>query len=119
MSLSSSRVGYKHRCTIQRDANAGTSNEWGNQDSPNWRAHLTDLPCRAWTNAAKEPVDDEKTVVLEDRRVSVVLGTDVTEADRVASITDKQGSTIFDGPMGIEGVLSYSDHMELILEHIR
>lgn len=119
MSLSSSRAGYTHICTVERDANLETSDAWGGQKTPEWKNHLTELPCRAWTNAAREPVDEEKTATYEDRRLSVELETDVTEADRIASVTDKNGNTVFAGPMNIEGVLNYPDHMELILEHIR
>lgn len=119
MTLSSSRVAYRHRCTIERDANQSGTDQWGNPTEPGWQSHLADQPCRAWTEAAREPVDDHTNVVLEDRRVSLAVGTDVTEADRVASVTDKAGTTIFEGPMGIEGITRFPDHLELLLERIR
>lgn len=118
MSLTSSRVGLKHRVTVQRNA-GGTTDDWGNPSADAWADYLIDLPCRAWTNAAKEPVDDTTSVVTEDRRLSVAPGADITETDRVRSVTDANGSEIFEGPMDIEGVLRYPDHLELVLERIR
>jgi hypothetical protein len=120
MSLVTSRVGLRHRCTIERDLNGGDDvDEWGNPVDSDWQPHLTAIPCRAWTNATREPVDDETAVLVEDRRVTVGLGTDVSESDRVASITDASGNEIFDGPMDIEGVLRFTDHIELVLERVR
>jgi len=120
MSLSSSRVGYRHRVTIERDAKLGSKDaDWGGQQTPEWKTHLASLRCRAWTNGAMEPVNDQATVTYEDRRVSVPVGTDVTERDRVADVKDAQGNVIFEGPSNIEGVLRYSDHVELMLERIR
>lgn len=120
MSLVTSRVGLRHLCTIQRDANADDGvDDYGNPYSADWQPHLEAIPCRAWTNAAREPIDDETSVVLEDRRLTISLGTDVAETDRVLSVTDKAGNEIFDGPMDIEGVLRFTDHIELVLERIR
>jgi hypothetical protein len=119
MTLSSCRVGYRHRCTIERDANLASEDGWGDQDSPDWKAHLEDVPCRATVDASREPVNEENTAVIEDRRVSVALGTDVTTRDRVGAVTDRKGNTIYEGPSGIEGILTYPDHLELILERIK
>lgn len=120
MTLSSSRVGYRHRLTIERDAKLGSADaDWGGQQSPEWKPHLQGLRCRAWVNGEVEPVNDQATVAYEDRRVSVAIGTDVTERDRVGNVTDAQGNVIFEGPSNIEGVLRYSDHLELMLERIK
>jgi hypothetical protein len=117
MSLSSSRVGYRHRCVIERNG-AGTD-AWGDSNSPGWATHLSAVPCRAWTNGGTEPVNDERTAVVEDRRISLVIGTDVTERDRIASVTDQGGNTIFEGPMTIEAVLRHTDHLEVLVERVR
>lgn len=117
MSLSSSRVGYRHRTTIQRDT--GTVDNWGDQTGPNWTDHLPDVPCRAWTNGGIESVEDDRTAVIEDRRISLPIGTDITEKDRVTSVTDTAGNTIFDGPMGVEAVLRHTDHLEVLVKRIR
>lgn len=121
MSLSSSTVGYRHRCDIQRDVNAGEdgTDEFGDPVEQDWQDHLTDVKCRAWSNSAREPVDERSVVTFEDRRVSVGLDVDVTEADRVQEIRDHRGNTIFEGPMGVEGITRHTDHLELVLERIR
>lgn len=118
MSLVSSRVALYHRCTVERDANAATDDGWGNPQPPSWQTHLVDLACRAWATAAREPVDDEKTIVVEDRRMMVPLDADVTEKDRIATVTHR-GATILEGPMGIEAVVRRRDHIELVLERLR
>lgn len=117
MSLLSSRVGLRHRCSIERDASAGTPNTWGNPSTPDWTTFATDVPCRAWTTAGREPASDEQILAIEDRRVTVPLDTDVTDADRLGDVTDR-GAVIFDGPMNIQAVLRYPDHLELMVERI-
>lgn len=119
MSLVSARLAMRHRCTVQRDVAVNTPNPWNGPGTPDWQNHLTDLPCRAWTNIAREPIEPMKTFVVEDRRVAVPLGTDVTEADQLGDVTDPAGNVIFHGPMNIQGVLAYSDHLELLVEQIR
>lgn len=115
MSLASSRVQLTYRCTIERDANASSDDGSGNPLPPSWQANLTNLPCRAWTTAGREAVTDTTTVVVvEDVRVIVPLGTDVTEEDRVASVTYR-GGTVWAGPLGIRAVLARKDHLELLL----
>lgn len=118
MSLVSSRVSLVHLCTIERDANADTSDDWGAPDSPDWQPHLEDLPCRAWATSGREIIADKTSVVIDDQiRMIVQLGTDVTEFDSVGDVTYR-GSTIFRGPMSIRAILPRSDHLELILERV-
>lgn len=114
MSLASTRLSLTHLMTIQRDANAGTDNGWGNPDSPDWQPHLTDVPCRSWADAGRETVDATTTVVVEDLRVIVTIGTDVTERDRLGDITHR-GHVVVKGPTGIRAVLRNQDHLELVL----
>ena len=45
-----------HLCTIQRDANAGTTDEFGQPNPPDWQDHLTALPCRTQAAAGREAV---------------------------------------------------------------
>lgn len=117
MSLSSSRVGYRHRCTIQR--NGSGTDAWGDSNDPGWTNHLTGVPCRAWTNGGAEPIDDERTAVVVDNRISVAIGTDLTERDRIASVTDQAGATIFEGPLSVEAILRHTDHLEVLVKRIR
>lgn len=114
MSLTATRLSLKHRCTVQRDSKLATDDGWGNPQTPVWAAHISDLACRAWSSGAREPVDSDRTVVIEDLRLIVPLGTDVTEKDRIGDVTDR-GSTILPGPMGVEAILYRPTHLELVL----
>lgn len=116
MSLVSSRIGLRHRCTIQRDAAAADS--WGGTATPDWQDSATNVPCRAVEEAGREPVDKDRTVVILDRRLLVPLGTDVTERDRISSITER-GTDLLDGPVNIEAVLTRRTHLELLLQKVR
>lgn len=123
MTVLSSRVSLIHRLTVQRDLSLdGTDDGWGGPDIPDWSDHLTGVPCRAWTAAGPRPgaetVEATTVVVVEDRRAHVPVGTDVTERDRITEITSR-GVVIFDGPMDIDAVLAYPDHLELVLRRIR
>lgn len=116
MSLASTRLSLIHRCTIERDT--ATAGSWGTPDTANWQTHLTDVPCRTWAAAGREAVENTTTVtVVEDVRVIVPLGTDVTERDRVASVTYR-GGNVQEGPLGIRAVLHRADHLELVLVRI-
>lgn len=115
----SARGSMKHRATIERDANANTEDEWGGPQEPDWQEHLTELPCKAWFAAGREIVGQVNAVV-EDRRMIVPRRTDLTEADRVAAVTDRKGEPIpgFEGPMRIETVGGRSDHLVVYLEAV-
>lgn len=105
------------RATIERDMAAGTD-DWGNPLEPVWSTHLTGVPCRTWFTTGREVSGPEKTAVVEDRRLIVPLGTDVTEADRVAQIADRQGTVLHSGPIAIEKVGRREDHLDLMLEGV-
>lgn len=116
MSLVAARLSLIHRCTIERGSSS--PDEWGNPGPPTWSAHLSDQPCRTWATAGREVVTDTTTVVVvEDVRLILPLGTDVTEQDRVASVTYR-GDTVQAGPLGIRAVLVNQDHIELLLVRV-
>lgn len=116
MSLVASRVSLIHSCTIQRDASLGTPDNWGTPSTPSWQTNAT-VSCRAWTNTGREQMDSTTSAVIEDMRLIVPLGTDVTEQDRVGTVTYR-GSTIMAGPLGIRAVIGRKDHLELILARV-
>jgi hypothetical protein len=113
MSLVASRLSLTHRTTVQRDVQAGT-NAWGGKGTPEFQDHLTDLACRYWVETGHEQTDATSQVVVEDMRLIVPIGTDITEKDRLGDITSR-GTTIVTGPVGIRAVLAMDDHLELVL----
>lgn len=106
----------RHRAVIERDA-GGADTDWNTAPAPSW-ATLATVKCFVWSKTRRERVDDEKTAVIEDLRCIVPLSTDVTERDRLASVTDRQGVTILSGPLRIEGVQRVHTHLELTLERV-
>lgn len=115
------RQRMKHRATIQRDATNSTD-PWGGKDAPDWQEHLADLPCHAWVRTGvgmgSEEFRSDKVAVVENRHMIVPLGTDITERDRVLTVTDRQDAEILDGPMRIESIGKRRDHIALVVERI-
>lgn len=116
MSLVASRVALTHRCDVERDS--ATDSSWGGPGEPDWESHIRDLPCYVSTSAAREPIDADRTVVVEDLRMLAPVDTDITERDRIGDVTER-GDVVFPGPMGVEAVLRFPTHLELVLERIR
>lgn len=117
MSLVSSRLALTQRCVIERDQNAGTLDN-GAVQPPDWQTNLDDVPCRAWMSEAQEQIADGVTIVPSATvRVLVTADTDVTEADRIASITYR-GETALDGPLQVRAVLRRRTHIELVCQRV-
>lgn len=124
MSLISTRIALTHLVTTQRDQSISDDPDaWGQPADPDWQDYLTGLPCYGWTDTDNSASDEEATVkdvrVRQDRRMLVVLGTDITELDRVGDITDQAGNVLLEGPMGVQAVLPYPTHLEVCLRRIR
>lgn len=116
MSLTATRLAFKHRTTVERDGQT-SENDWGHPGTPDWDTSTGRVPCRAWINAGKEAVTTDRTAVIRDLRCMVPLDTDVTERDRLGDITE--GDTVlFEGPHAIEAVLRHPDRLELLLEKV-
>lgn len=116
MSLASTRVGFQYRAYLERDANADTRNSWGSPNDPDWETITEDpgIPCSAWTSSGSEATTQDRTIVAERRGISVPVGTDVTELDRVVRVEEESsGDTYWTGPMEITSAIRYPDHIEL------
>lgn len=116
MSLVSSRVSLTHRCTVRRNENA-TIDPWGSPDLPGWVDIHVDQVCRGWTTAGREAIHDTTTVVVEDRRLTMLLDADVTQLDQIGDVTYR-GALVLDGPMRIDAIVRYADRLELILTRV-
>lgn len=111
-----SRAWLVHLCTIQR--NQGTTDSHGGK-AQDWQDHLTAQACRGWVQSGSDVVErkEQATVALQERRLMLPLGTDVTQLDRVGDVTYR-GATVLDGPHIIEAVLTYVDRLELLLRKV-
>lgn len=116
MSLMSIRLALIHRCTIQRNTNS-TPGDWGGDGPATFEDNLTDLRCRLGTTGGRERVEDATFVAVEDMRLIVEVGTDVTTEDIISEVTFR-GETIMEGPVSIRAVLPHQDHLELLLEKV-
>ncbi len=113
----SARGAMIQRATIQRDT-ATSTDDWGGSVAPTFTDHLISVPCRAWFQAGREVIDGDKTAVVEDRRIIFPKDTDVTEADRVTSVTNRKGIEILPGPMVIESVGLRQDHIIALVTEV-
>ena len=115
--MSGARGSMTMRCTIERNSVSVLVDDYNNPVPAEFVPLAADVPCRAWVKAGRTIIDGEKSVVIEDRRVLLPLTTDVTEADRISSITDRLGNAIF-GPVRIDHIGTTKDHLELLVTEV-
>lgn len=108
---SRARTMFKHRATIERDANADTTDNYGNRVAPDFQT-LSVLPCRFWSRNRRHVVDGDKDAAVEEMFCSFALDADITEHDRIANIKDRQGATLVSGPLTIETLQYKHTHSE-------
>lgn len=105
---------------IERQINL--ANKWGAMETEDWEV-LPSVPCKfSWWHSesgrgtAREYAEPERKVNLRGGILIVALGTDVTDKDRVSSITDGEGNILIDtGPFRIVAVEQQASHLELSL----
>lgn len=115
MSLIATGVSLTQRCTIERDQSASSDDGWGNPTVPDWQTHLSDVPCLAWAEDGREVIEGSATVEpVQTVHLVLSADTDVTERDRVATVTYR-GGTAQDGPLAVRALLRRPDHIELVL----
>lgn len=101
------------RCDVQRRT-AG-SDPFGADYS--YSPHLTGQACYWWVTTGREQVDDTRTVVLADERIIFDRGVDIRPSDRIVSMTDHQGRSVFTagGFREVEHVAEQRTHLEISL----
>lgn len=105
------------RAQIERDVTTA-KDSWGAPAAPNWQP-LATVRCFAWSPTAKDIIDGDKVAAAADVRVMFALGTDVTEADEVAAITNIVGVTLFEGRLRVDGPVQYKHtHLEANLKRV-
>lgn len=95
-----SRGAMRHRAAVERNTAVG-NDSWNRPSAPNFTP-LATLPCRAWSRTKKHVRDDGKEAVIEDIRALFTADADVQTGDRISTITDRRGNTIFDGPLAVQ-----------------
>ena len=111
---------FVHTCTIQR--HDGSTNALNELDPDGFADHLTAVDCRFKDNDVREPNPRAALVLTSTYMLFLPAGTDVTEADRISTVTTPDG--IITGPFSIERVLNRRDgngrarHMTLGLEKV-
>lgn len=112
MSLTSSRVGLTHRCTVERRT---LVSDGGGGQTETWVDAVTDLPCRAWLEASRVEAVGDRVAEVEDRRVVVPVGTDVQPGDRV---TVTLRGEAFMSAMPVSSVGRRTDHLEIVCREV-
>ena len=111
------RMQMTMRALVERNGTA-TSDAYGHPDVPVF-ATLATVPCRAWSPSRREVNDTKKFALVEEIRCAMPLDADVTEDDRIASIQDRLGVTIWDGPLRIDAIQQKHTHVEMDLRRIQ
>ena len=104
------------RAIVERNATV-TKDAYGGAQPPDWQPHAT-LPCWAWSKAKKLSLDGQKGALLQDLRCAFPASADVTEADRLARIEDRQGALLVPGPLSILTLQRRRGHVEAMLERV-
>ena len=115
--MSVARTRMTMRAVIQRDT-ATSTDDHGQPAVPVWSAG-TSTPCYCWQEKMTEVIDVNKTAILDQLRMMLPTGTDVTRADRVLNVTDRRGTVKFTGPFLIDGDPEIrATHVELSLRQV-
>ena len=110
-----------HRALVERDT-AATRDGYGSKSKPAYASHIAALRCFFYRErGAGSSVESERTrgtVLIDNLRIMVPLGTDITEADRVNGITEVDGTVVESGFMAVTAVTNAHDHLEVRLEKV-
>ena len=111
----------RHRCTIQRNTTPATETDpIGNPAAPDWHDLATDVACYVWQGASKgETRAVDLVAVVNQWRMLLPIGTDITEADRFSSIVDEFGVPWNTQPVTIQAIARRNTHLLLVLDEVR
>ena len=112
-----SRQSMRFRADIEQNTEAG-KDPYGHLKPPVYVSKATDVPCLVYTKMREEIIDGDKQALVEEIRALFSLTSNVVEADRIASIKDRLGVTLFAGPMIIETIQRRRDHFEMMLKRV-
>ena len=101
---------------MQRNTKTGSDGH-GHPLVPVWASHLT-LDCRVYANKKLLVVDGDKQATKANLRIAYRLGEDVTRADRITAIKDRNNATLYSETYEIKQITRRRDHFEADLEEI-
>lgn len=90
-----------HRTSVERSV---PTSDGGGGYTETWTPLAVGIPCRAWYIGSQEPVHSDRPGVVDMRAVLVPSDTDVREGDRLPSVLNRKGETLFDGPLVVDAV---------------
>jgi hypothetical protein len=103
---------FDFTCVIER--NNGVSDGYGHI-TPDWDVHLTNQICHFWLKKEEEIEGPAINIVLGDSGLLVPNGIDVTEQDRITTITN-QLNEVIGTVYRILSVKERASHLELDLK---
>jgi hypothetical protein len=102
--------GYVHRAVVQRNSQSSTDAH-NNPLVPSWGAHISALDCRVYNDTKKNVIDGDKTTTIEVLKIAW-RSEDVTEADRIIGITDRNSTSLYSANYLIREKKYKYDHFE-------
>jgi len=108
-------MGARQRMTMRAliERNYASKDPYGQPGPPDWQIIGIDIPCYAWhgTVAARRTViGDQQTVMFGMPGAIFPFNTDISEKDRIRSITDRLGNELF-SMMYIDAIQRRRDHL--------
>lgn len=120
MSKASARKRMTHRVLVERKTEP-TRDGYGAGSGATWATLHASLPCFFYreTRTDSNEVDRTRGTIRHDKyRLMVPFGTDLTERDRINGVTERDGTIIESGFMGIAAVDYSHSHVEVRLEKV-
>jgi hypothetical protein len=109
----SARQKMTMRAVFQK--NQASVDPYGHDMPPAWVTVNPKLPCYVWDGSARTVFG---TTIIEAGTLTAIvpLRTDISIDDRISSVLDRNGQTLF-GTMRIDSVSRKKDHLEVSLKH--
>lgn len=112
------RARMTRRCVVERDASLGTgasADPLNAPVAPFWASHLTDVPCYYFEPSGQRgEIVGVRNADVYAPRLLIPTGLDVTEADRINGIFDRDGVRVLDRVLSIEQIVRKRDHWLLV-----
>jgi len=103
------------RATIERNM-AVMEDNYGQPGPPDWQVLTENVACYVWAGGTgigggrMTDSANERTVVVDGPGAIFPTGTDIKDADRLSTVTDRRGVELF-GMLYVDGTLYRRDHL--------